>query len=230
MMLKAMRNITRKTVLLLIGFLLVLSATFAQEPGDPVKTYHFNGNVSVTNNGFSLVPTFSLGKPAAVAQLSMGGERFSFEPQFRFNLEDLQPWSFIFIWRYAVVKRERFQLKAGLHLPALSFQAQIFNLDGDSVDQVVPARFIAAELMPLYQVSKRISVGMYILPGYGVDREGQTLSSKFVSLKAGFSQIPLFSKFYFSWSPQLYYLNMNGSGGIYTAHSFSLGHQKFRFP
>jgi hypothetical protein len=38
-----------------------------------LPVYHFTGNVSVTNNGFSLIPTFSLGKPALISTFSMGG-------------------------------------------------------------------------------------------------------------------------------------------------------------
>jgi len=38
---------------------------------------------------------FTLGKPAAIFDLSVGNERLAFEPQFRFSLEG-KPWSFIF--------------------------------------------------------------------------------------------------------------------------------------
>ena len=52
---------------------------------------HFSGNVSVTNNGLSLIPAFSLNRPAAIFELSLGGERLSFDPEMRFAL-DGQPW------------------------------------------------------------------------------------------------------------------------------------------
>lgn len=67
--------------------------SYTQEADETKPVYHFNGNVSVTNNGFSLIPSFSLGKPATIATLSVGGERFSLDPQFRFDLEGLKPWS-----------------------------------------------------------------------------------------------------------------------------------------
>jgi len=53
----------------------------AQE-GDSTKTInHFGGAVTVTNNGISLLPTFSLGKPAVMFDMSAGNRKLSFEPQ-----------------------------------------------------------------------------------------------------------------------------------------------------
>jgi len=52
-----------------------------------LKAYHFNGNISVTNNGFSFIPTFSLSKPTTIVDLSVGGKKFSFDPQFRFDFD-----------------------------------------------------------------------------------------------------------------------------------------------
>ncbi|MFM7400770.1 MAG: hypothetical protein ACKO4W_07675 [Bacteroidota bacterium] len=40
--------------------------------------YHLNGAVSATNNGISLIPTFSLGKPATIIELNAGGEHLTF--------------------------------------------------------------------------------------------------------------------------------------------------------
>jgi aryl-alcohol dehydrogenase-like predicted oxidoreductase len=45
----------------------------------------------VTNNGISLVQTFSLGKPAAIVTLSIGKGKLSFEPDLRFSLKE-KPW------------------------------------------------------------------------------------------------------------------------------------------
>ena len=68
------------------------------------KTYHISGAVAVTQNGFSILPMFTLGKPAAIFDLSVGSDRIAFEPQFRFSLEG-RPWSFIFWFRYKAVNQ-----------------------------------------------------------------------------------------------------------------------------
>lgn len=113
-------------------------ALFAQSAAGTEKLYHFDGSVSITNNGFSFIPSFSLGKPATVADLSIGGERFSFDPQFRFDLAGLKPWSFIFIWRYKLIQTEKFQMKVGAHLPAIAFREESLDSGGETIKNLVP--------------------------------------------------------------------------------------------
>ena len=43
----------------------------------------FRGTASVTHNGISLVPSFSLGEPAAIFDVKMTKGKFSFEPDMR---------------------------------------------------------------------------------------------------------------------------------------------------
>ena len=49
---------------------------------------------------------FSLGNLATTINLSVGGKRLSFDPQFRFDLDGMRPWSFLFIWHYKLIKKE----------------------------------------------------------------------------------------------------------------------------
>jgi len=193
------------------------------------KTYHFNGNVSITNNGFSLIPTFSLGKPAALAELSIGGNRFSFDPQFRFDLDGLKPWSFIFIWRYKMIQTEKFQMRIGAHLPAISFQERTIQVNGSTRQQVIPYRFFTPELIPTYTISKNISVGAYYIWGIGLEKEDQTKNTQFVALRAYFNDIRLNEQFRLTWHPQIYYLSLDGTDGIYAAQSLALAHEKIPF-
>jgi len=72
----------KKSGLLLVVFLLLAHFSFSQNTDSIKVVSHFGGAVTVTNNGISFVPTFSLGKPAVIFDLSMG-RRLSFEPQFR---------------------------------------------------------------------------------------------------------------------------------------------------
>ncbi|MCU0339256.1 MAG: hypothetical protein MUE30_05180, partial [Spirosomaceae bacterium] len=78
--------------------------SFSQTTDSTAQIINFKSTTSITNNGFSFIPAFSLGRPAAIFNLNInGGKRFSFEPEFRFALEDGRPWSFIFIWRYKLI-------------------------------------------------------------------------------------------------------------------------------
>ena len=99
-------------VLLLWVLVHSISFTFAQKM-DSMATQQavgrFSTGASVTNNGVSLIPSFSLGKPAAIFDLSLGKKRLSFEPQFRFALSG-KPWSFLFWWRYKLIQAKNLPL------------------------------------------------------------------------------------------------------------------------
>ncbi len=111
-----------KAFLFLI-FLYTSLYLFSQSTDSTTKILNFRGSASITDNGFSFIPTFSLGKPAAIFNFnSNNGKRFSFEPEFRFSLLDAKPWSFIFIWRYKLINNPKLQLIAGGHLPAIPFR------------------------------------------------------------------------------------------------------------
>ena len=104
-------------------FLFVSTISKAEEfiAGDSTqKTYHISGAVAVTQNGFSILPMFTLGKPAAIFDLSVGNSRLAFEPQFRFSLEG-RPWSFIFWFRYKAVNQKKFKFSIGGH-PSVAFR------------------------------------------------------------------------------------------------------------
>lgn len=222
---KAVRNYFQRITFPGIFLTVFVLFSSAQAPEENTRVYHFNGNVSVTNNGFSLIPSFSLGKPATIAVLSVGGERFSVDPQFRFDLEGLKPWSLIFMWRYKVIQSEKFLFRAGFHLPAIAFREQTIEIDDSPMDRSIPSRFFAPELTTTYMFSERIGAGMYYIFGLGLEKEGQTRHTNFLSFRAYFNRIPMGEQFYFNWTPQFYYLNMDGTDGFFTAQTLELGHR-----
>jgi hypothetical protein len=79
----------RKVAFLSILLTLTLIVS-SQSPEITKLPSHFNGAITVTNNGISFIPTFSLGKPAVIFDFSVG-QRLSFDPQLRFALEG-KPW------------------------------------------------------------------------------------------------------------------------------------------
>jgi len=214
------------TMLLIIALLTGALSTTAQEPENTQRLYHFDGSVGVTNNGFSFIPLFSLGKPAAVVNLSVGGDRFSFDPQFRFDLDGFKPWTFIFIWRYKIIQKERFQMKVGAHLPTYSFREVSSLIDGETQVRLVPYRVMAAELMPTFTISEHISLGAYYISGFALEKFDETRHLDYLSLRAFFAQLHLSKYVYLNWNPEVYYLNLYGLNGFYAAQSISLVHEK----
>jgi len=209
--------------LLLSALVLTISA---QDIDTPERVYHFNGTVNVTNNWFSFIPLFSLGKPAAIVNLSVGGDRFSFDPQFRFDLDGLKPWTLIFIWRYEVIQKEKFQLKVGAHLPTYSFREVSSEIDGETQIRLVPYRVMASELLPTFTISKHVSVGAYYIHGFALEKFDDIKHIDFLSLRAYITHLHISRQFYLNWNPEVYFLNLYGTGGYYAAQTFALGHDK----
>lgn len=214
---------------IILGLLIFSSITTFSQESDSTKSFHFDGNVSVSNNGFSFIPTFNLGKPAAIATLSIGGDRFSFDPQFRFDLDGLKPWSFIFIWRYKVIKNDRWLVRAGLHLPAIAFRTREVYRGGVMTEELYAQRFFTPELTTSFKVSSHLSIGTYYIYGRGLEKEGQSKNTHFISLQFGIREIRLSKEIFLNWNPEIYYMNIDGSDGVYVAQNLTLAHKKLPF-
>ena len=74
----------KNTVLLVLVLSMLSHFCDAQKPDSSKPAFHFGGAALVTNNGISLIPTFSLGKPAVIFDIYMAKRKLSFEPEFRF--------------------------------------------------------------------------------------------------------------------------------------------------
>ncbi len=189
------------------------------------STLFFRSALSVTQNGFSFIPSFSLGKPAIIFEPSIGNKRLSFEPQFRFALEG-KPWSFIFIYRYKLINRSKFQLQAGGHIPAFIFSTQSVSRNGVAEDVIISQRFLAIELAPNYSLSKNISIGMYLLRGHGFDKGG-VQDSYFVGLRSTITNINVTKQIFFKFNPQVYYLKTDDKDGVYITNTLTLAMRNF---
>lgn len=210
-------------------FILVLLSLSFQMFGqdEERKPMHFNGNISITNNGFSFIPTFSLGEPATVFEFFLGGERFSFDPQFRFENNGFKPWSMIFVWRYEIVKQERLQVKLGAHLPAIAFRHKDFNINGVIQDRLVAQRFVTPEFTLNYKATEHLSFSTYSIYGFGLEEQDQTNRTFFFALRVGANQLAITQKLLLGINPQVYYLRMDGVAGFYTGGSISLAVKDF---
>lgn len=200
-----------------------LYLTFSNAQSD--STFFFRADVSVTNNGFSIVPAFTLGEPAAFLDLRMGNRRWSFEPQLRYSLKG-RPWSFIFIYRYKAIIKPKFQLTFGGHLPGLNYITRTVSINGIEEQLSVARRFLALEIIPTYKISDHINVGIYYLRGHGFQKHAPQNSS-FVSLQGNFVKIKLVGKTYFSFSPQMFFLKIDANEGFYVNATTTFGIRNF---
>lgn len=214
----------RKYLLLGVGCYLMTQIAFSQEIDSTKYFRHIGGGVSLTNNGISLLPTFTLGKPAAIFDLSVGNRKLSFEPQLRFALEG-KPWAFIFWWRYKILDNEKFRVRVGAH-PAFMFRTVPVTTDGETTDIIETLRYVAGDFSPNYYVTKNISIGVYYLYGHGF-QDNAVQNSHFLTLNSNFSNIRLSEKFYMKFFPQVYYLRMDAEDGFYITASLSLARRDF---
>jgi hypothetical protein len=197
--------------------------TFCQNTDSTKVVSNFGGAVTVTNNGISFIPTFSLGKPAAIFDMTVG-RKLSFEPQFRFALEG-KPWSFIFWWRYKLVKTSKVAVNVGAH-PAILFRTITDTINGVSQEMIKAQRNVAAEFSPNYYLTKNISMGLYYLYGYSLEKN-VVKNVHYLTFNFGFSNIGLPGQFYLKFYPQVYYLNMDKEDGFYFSSVLTLANRKF---
>jgi hypothetical protein len=212
---------------LLLGIYILFffsTGAYAQEASPVVPTGQFGGIITATNNGVSIIPSFTLGRPALLFDLSLSGERFSFDPMLRFGM-DGKPWSFVFWGRYKAIKDKRFTLSLGAH-PAFIFQERIVKVNGKEEIMFVSQRFLAMEVVPTYKISNRLSVGLYYLQGHGLNPIPPQ-NSNFLALNTVISGLPLGGGFNMRVNPQLFYLKVDDDSGTYVTSNFTVSKPGF---
>jgi hypothetical protein len=209
----------KPVLLLCMMLLLALQTAFSQADESANKNRFVSGTITTTNNGISLLPTFTLGKPAAMFDFAMGNKKLTFEPYLRFALEG-KPWNFIFWWRYKVLKTDKFQLGVGAH-PALGFRTVTQTINGTTTSVITSQRYLGGEISPNYFIRKNISVGLYYLHSYGAE-ETSTRNTDFITINCNFSNLRLTDRYFLKFHPQLYYLKMDQRHGYYATAAITL--------
>lgn len=214
----------KNTAIFVFVFLLLAQSSYPQKTESLKKVNNVSGSVSVTNNGISIVPTFSLGKPAAIFMLSVRKNRFSFDPDLRFSMSG-KPWSFLFWARYKLADKDKFKMSAGTNL-GINFRRIVLPINGDSSELNVARRYLAGELYPRVFLTKNISVGIYYLYSNGLD-EGTIGTTHFVTFNTSFTNIKLSDQFFINVNPQLYYLKLDDEGGFFITSSLTVSKNNF---
>lgn len=215
--LRLLKKKSHHTIGLILLFFVSLSLS-AQDSGNR----HLGGTITATNNGVSIIPSFTLGRPAVFFDLTMGGDRFSFDPMLRFGM-DGKPWSFVLWGRYKVIKNDRFTLSLGGH-PAFLFQEKEMFINGKKEIMMVANRYLAGELNTNYKLSDRVSMGIYYLQGTGIQVLGAK-NSNFLAFNTQVSDLTLVKDLKLRINPQVFFLRVDDTSGYYfnSAFTFSKG-------
>ncbi|MGD0754667.1 MAG: hypothetical protein ABR927_06350 [Bacteroidales bacterium] len=213
-----------KRALLFFILLNFFYISYSQKPDSTKVINYFGGGITVTNNGISLIPTFSIDKPAVLFDLTAGRGKLSFEPQFRFSLEG-KPWTFFFWWRYKLVNTSKLFIRVGVH-ESLSYSTMPVEINGVSKETITTQRYLAGEFTPNYFLTRNISIGMYYLYSYGIDNE-YVRNTHYCLLNLNISNIKLSDKFFLSYMPLIYYLRINKNDGFNVTSTLNLARKNF---
>lgn len=199
---------------------------FGQSKDSTQTPSFFGGVITATNNGISLIPSFTLGRPAVLFDLTMGKGRWSFDPMLRFGM-DGKPWSFILWGRYKLFDRPQFKMSIGAHPSFVFRDVTVITNTGVEKNYLNAQRFFAWEATPLYFINKRIGFGINYLGSRGLTKDIVQYTT-FIAFKSVMPHISLNKDYYLSFIPQVFYLKMDKNEGTYA--SAIVGIAKNNFP
>jgi hypothetical protein len=207
-------------------FLFLIKTSFAQTVDSTNNTTTFSGSVGFTNNGFSIIPTFSLNHSAFVANLSLRKNKFSFEPDIRL-VPNAEKGGLIWWLRYRLVDNKKFGFRIGAH-PALTLIRRTDTEQGVTKEITEMLRFLAFEAVPSYQFNKKFGVSAMYLQGNALQKHGPQLT-RVLFLNANITHIGLSKNLYFNLFPSIYFLYTDGYRGDYLTVTGAFFHKKLPF-
>lgn len=213
-------------LLFVFTFSLITQISFAQTPDSTNTSSTFSGSVGLTNNGFSIIPSFSLNSPAVVTALSFRKKRFSFDPDIRMAL-NAKNGGFLWWFRYRLVDNKRFSLRVGAH-PAFTLIKKPITENGKTTEITEMLRFVAFEVVPSYQISPHFGVSAMYLQGHGLQSHGPQLT-KVLFLNTAVTDIGIGENLNINLFPTVFFLHTDGYIGQYFTATVALGHKKLPF-
>jgi len=212
-------------ILLAVSILLFNQSSLAQAGRDSTQhAINFSGSIGLTNNGFSIIPSFSLNSPAAIVQLSWRKNKCSFDPDVRIT-PDYKKGSMLFWFRYHAIENKKFSLRIGMH-PAFNWMPATVTEAGVNKEWIRLRRFFAWEVSPGFRINQKWKIGLYYLQGNGLQNHGPQ-TTHFVNLNAGISPVKLSQPLTLSIFPAFYYLYLDRQEGTYFTATIQLKHQKW---
>lgn len=214
---------------LFIAFILFAATTNVQgqETTDTGRLIiQSSGVLSVTTNGISPVPAFSLGKPVVSAFLSLRNKRISYNPEIAFSLDGV-PWFLNSIFRYNLIEKSKFKLRTGL-MWGISFSNPVINLNSSIRDITKAERLLLIELIPEYKLSENVALSLTAYKARNFD-SGLVNKFSYFSITNRITKISVYKRVYTSLFPQLYYLDIDGSNGFFVSGIFGFGLEELPF-
>jgi len=207
-------------------FIVLSQITSAQTADSTKNVTNFSGSVGITNNGFSIIPSFSLNSPAFITSLSWRKKRLSFEPDIRI-VPNVSKGGVLLWLRYKVVDNQRFGLRVGVH-PAFNLIRREDTEIGVTKEITEMLRFGAFEIVPSYQISNKIGVSAVYLQGHAFQKWGPQFTNV-LFLNIAFTDLGLSKHIRLNFFPSLFFLQTDGYRGDYFTLTTVLVHKKLPF-
>jgi hypothetical protein len=212
-----------KTFFLLI---FIIQMGYCQQVDTTRAVSTFSGSVGITNNGFSIIPTFSLNSPAVIMNYYVRKKKFSFDPDIRL-VPNASKGGMLFWLRYYAIEKKRFSLRLGVH-PAFTFIRRTIIDNGKNTEITEMLRFAAGEIVPNYRITPNWSIGAVFLHGSGLQKHGPQ-NTNVLFLNTSIANIKMGGGFRFQLIPMFYFLNTDGYKGNYFSAAGIVSHKKLPF-
>ena len=186
-----------------------------------------NGTISVTNNGFSFIPAFTLDAPATLAFVTLSKKKLSFSLQARFAI-DGRPWSTAYITKYKLLSDEKNDLSISLQFPATAFVKKTIMDNGVESTIIEAQQGFSPEIDYSRVLSSKVMLGVSYLR-YEAIGNIFPKHGNYTSIWANVENLKVSKKSSLSLNQQLFYLTIDGFDGWYTAGNLSLTREKCPF-
>lgn len=216
-----------KSFLYTLIFVFTFQMASAQTVDSTKNLTNFSGSIGITNNGFSIIPSFSLNSPAVITNLSWRKKRFSFEPDIRF-VPNLSKGSMLWWLRYRLVDNNKFSLRVGTH-PAFTMVRKKIVENGLTIEITEMFRAIAFEVVPSYQFNKHFGLSAMYLQGNGLQKNTGPQLVRVLFLNTSITNINLSENVVFNLFPSVFFLYADGRRGDYFTTTGVLTHKKLPF-
>jgi len=133
------------------------------------------------------------------------------------------------LWfRYKAINQKKFKFSIGGN-PSVAFR-NTKSYDNMGVPRTIlnPLQNFATEWIPSYQVSPKVSLGMYYLISQGI-REGTNHRTNFVTFNVIINNVLLTKDTFLRFYPQIYYLDIDGVDGYYVTETLTLSNKHIPF-
>ncbi len=185
------------------------------------------GSVSVTNNGFSFIPAFTLDAPAAMANVSLSKKRLCFSLQARFAI-DGRPWATAYITRYQLIRDKKHDLSIGMQFPATAFIKRKIIENGVASTIIEAQQGLSPDINYGRVISRKLMIGLSYLR-YEAIGNIFPKHGNYASIWANIGQMKLSPQTTLSLNQQVFYLTIDQMEGWYTAGNLSLTREKCPF-